>query len=39
MFGYISINKPEMKFREFDVYRSFYCGFCQALKEDRKSVV
>ncbi len=33
MFGYIMINKPEMKFREFDVYRSFYCGFCQALKE------
>ncbi len=33
MFGYISINKPEMKFREFDVYRSFYCGFCQALKD------
>lgn len=33
MFGYISINKPEMKFREFDVYRSFYCGFCQSLKD------
>lgn len=33
MFGYIIINKPEMKFREFDVYRSFYCGFCQALKD------
>ncbi|MCR4902775.1 MAG: DUF5685 family protein [Butyrivibrio sp.] len=34
MFGYITINKPEMKFREFDVYRSYYCGFCRTLKND-----
>jgi len=34
MFGYIAINKPEMKFREFDVYQSYYCGFCHALKEN-----
>jgi hypothetical protein len=33
MFGYIIINKQEMKFKEFDVYKSYYCGFCQALKE------
>lgn len=33
MFGYITINKPEMKFRDFDVYHSFYCGLCGALKE------
>lgn len=32
MFGYIIINKQEMKFREFDLYRSWYCGFCQELK-------
>lgn len=32
MFGYISINKAEMKFKDFDVYHSFYCGFCRALK-------
>ena len=32
MFGYIVINKPEIKFREFDVYRSYYCGFCRELK-------
>ena len=32
MFGYIIINKPEIKFREFDVYRSYYCGFCRELK-------
>ena len=32
MFGYIIVNKAEMKFREFDVYHSFYCGICRELK-------
>ena len=32
MFGYIRINKAEMKFREFDVYQSYYCGICRDLK-------
>jgi len=34
MFGYIIINKSEMKFKEFDVYHSYYCGLCQSLKEN-----
>lgn len=33
MFGYIVVNQSEMKFREYDVYRSYYCGLCQSLKE------
>jgi len=33
MFGYIIINKQEMKFKEFDIYRAYYCGFCQELKK------
>lgn len=33
MFGYIIVNKPEMKFKEFDVYHSYYCGLCRKLKE------
>ncbi|MBQ7775804.1 MAG: hypothetical protein IJ379_07770 [Lachnospiraceae bacterium] len=33
MFGYIIINKAELKFKEYDVYHSFYCGLCQVLKE------
>ena len=33
MFGYVVINKPELKFKEFDIYHSFYCGLCQTLKE------
>ena len=32
MFGYITVNKAEMKFREFDVYQSYYCGICRELK-------
>ncbi len=33
MFGYISINKAEMKFKDYDVYQSYYCGLCKRLKE------
>ena len=33
MFGYIIVNKPEMKFREFDVYHGYYCGLCKKLKQ------
>lgn len=32
MFGYVIINKGDMKFKEFDIYHSWYCGLCQALK-------
>ena len=27
------LNKPEMKFREFDLYQAYYCGLCRSLKE------
>ena len=33
MFGYIAVNKPEMKIREFELYQSYYCGLCRSLKE------
>lgn len=33
MFGYIIINKDDMKFKEYDIYHSFYCGLCRVLKE------
>ena len=33
MFGYIVINKAEMKFKDFDIYHSYYCGLCKRLKE------
>lgn len=33
MFGYVTINKPEMKFKEFDIYHGYYCGLCHTLKK------
>lgn len=33
MFGYIIVNKAEMKYKEFDIYHSYYCGLCRKLKE------
>ena len=32
MFGYVIINKAELKFKEFDVYHAFYCGICRDLR-------
>lgn len=32
MFGYVVMNKPEIKFKDYDMYRSFYCGLCRELK-------
>lgn len=33
MFGYVMINKPELKMKDFDAYQSYYCGLCQSLKK------
>ena len=33
MFGYIAINKAEMKFKDYELYHSYYCGHCKRLKE------
>ena len=33
MFGYVVMNKPEIKFKDFDLYRSFYCGLCRELRD------
>ena len=33
MFGYITVNQQELKIREYDMYRSYYCGLCHALKK------
>mgnify|MGYP003466878243 CR=1 FL=1 len=31
MFGYIKLNKPESKIREYEYYRAVYCGLCRSL--------
>lgn len=33
MFGYVSLHKPELKIREYERYRAYYCGTCMALKK------
>ncbi len=33
MFGYIIVNKAELKFKEYDVYHSYYCGLCQGIRQ------
>ena len=33
MFGYVVMNKQEIRFKDFDLYRSFYCGLCRELRE------
>ncbi len=33
MFGYVIVNKAEMKYKEFDVYHSYYCGLCHTLQK------
>lgn len=31
MFGYVSINRQELKIKDYDTYRSYYCGLCSDL--------
>lgn len=33
MYGRIIVNQSELKFKEFDVYRSYYCGLCSSLRK------
>lgn len=33
MFGYVTINKAELKVKDYDKYHAFYCGLCHALKQ------
>jgi len=31
MLGYVIINKDELKVREFDLYKAYYCGVCKSI--------
>ena len=33
MFGYVTVNKPELKIKEYNRYKGYYCGLCKVLKE------
>lgn len=32
MFGYVTINKPELKVKDYEKYHAYYCGLCKVLK-------
>ncbi len=34
MFGYVVIDKPEMKIRDYYQYKGYYCGLCHRLREE-----
>ncbi|MBE7010931.1 MAG: hypothetical protein E7418_05520 [Ruminococcaceae bacterium] len=34
MFGYIRIDKDELKIKEYNLFKSYYCGLCQTLKKE-----
>lgn len=34
MFGYITINKDELKIKDYNKYQSYYCGVCRSLKNN-----
>lgn len=31
MLGYVTINKDELKTKEFELYRGYYCGVCKSI--------
>ncbi len=33
MFGYININKRELKIKDYELYRAYYCGLCDAIRK------
>ena len=48
MLGYVTIEKNELKVRDYTLYQGYYCGICKSIARrigqiprlgDRKSVV
>lgn len=33
MFGYVRVNKPEMKVKEYEAYRGIYCSLCKSMRK------
>ena len=34
MFGYIKIDKNELKVKDYNLFKSYYCGLCRTLKQE-----
>ena len=33
MFGYVQPLKPELKVKELEAYKGYYCGLCKAIRD------
>ena len=33
MFGYVTVNKRELKIKDWERYHAYYCGLCHALRQ------
>lgn len=38
MFGYVTIDKMELKFKEYYSYKGYYCGLCMSLKNKYSNI-
>ena len=34
MFGYVTPLKGELKVKEYELFRAYYCGVCNSIKRD-----
>lgn len=34
MYGYLKVDKLELKYKEYSVYRKYYCAVCNSLREN-----
>lgn len=34
MFGYVQPLKPELKVKEYEAFKGYYCGLCKAIREN-----
>ncbi len=39
MFGFINVYKDELKIKDYDIFRAYYCGLCKALGKRYSQVV
>ncbi len=39
MFGYINVYKDEMKIKDYDIYRAYYCGLCKKIGKNHNQMV
>lgn len=38
MFGYVTPLKPEMKIKDYEKFKSYYCGLCHSIKDTFGSI-